>query len=61
MSNLSLGEMFYEKEIYVKQLQDEINTKKDIIIVDRSINDRQIWNDNRYKKNDTSEEFYKEY
>ncbi|UKI57568.1 MAG: AAA family ATPase [Clostridium sp.] len=34
----------------VKQLQDEINTKKDIIIVDRSINDRQIWNYIRYKK-----------
>lgn len=44
----------------VKQLQDEINTKKDIIIVDRSINDRQIWNYIRYKKNDMDIKMYNE-
>lgn len=44
----------------VKQLQDEINTKKDIIIVDRSINDRQIWNYIRYKKNDMDTKMYNE-
>ena len=44
----------------VKQLQDEINTNKDIIIVDRSINDRQIWNYIRYKKNDMDIKMYNE-
>ena len=44
----------------VKQLQDEINTNKDIIIVDRSINDRQIWNYIRYKKNDMDTKMYNE-
>ena len=44
----------------VKQLQDEINTNKDIIIVDRSINDRQIWNYIRYKKNDMDTKMYHE-
>ena len=44
----------------VKQLQDEINTNKDIIIVDRSLNDRQIWNYIRYKKNDMDTKMYNE-
>ena len=44
----------------VKQLQDEINTNKDIVIVDRSINDRQIWNYIRYKKNDMDTKMYNE-
>lgn len=44
----------------VKQLEDEINTNKDIIIVDRSINDRQIWNYIRYKKSDMDTKMYNE-
>ena len=40
MSNLSLGEMFYEKEIYVKILNDKIQHK---------IHDLQISLDNTNK------------
>ena len=41
-----------------KELLDALNTDKDIIIIDRSINDRQIWNYRRYIRGDMPEDKY---
>lgn len=41
-----------------KQLQASLNSDKDIILIDRSINDRQIWNYRRYVRGDMPEEQY---
>lgn len=41
-----------------KQLKNASLTSKDIIIIDRSINDRQIWNHRRLKKQDMSQATY---
>ena len=44
-------------EVY-KQLQKSLESDKDIILIDRSINDRQIWNYRRYARGDMPEEQY---
>ena len=43
-----------------KQLKEAIKKEKDIILIDRSINDRQIWNYRRYQKQDMTKEKYLE-
>lgn len=45
------------EEIY-KQLQNAILTKKDLILIDRSLNDRQIWNYRRLVRGDMPEDLY---
>ena len=45
------------EEIY-KQLQNAVLTKKDLILIDRSLNDRQIWNYRRFARGDMPEEQY---
>ena len=45
------------EEIY-KQLQNAVLTKKDLILIDRSLNDRQIWNYRRLVRGDMSEDLY---
>lgn len=42
------------------QLEKALNSNKEIIIIDRSINDRQIWNYRRYIRGDMPEELYLE-
>ena len=42
----------------LKQLQDVINQESDIIMIDRSLNDRMIWNHGRMIENDMTEEQY---
>ncbi len=44
-------------EIY-KQLQNAVLTKKDLILIDRSLNDRQIWNYRRLVRGDMPEDLY---
>lgn len=41
-----------------KQLQESLKSDKDVILIDRSINDRQIWNYRRYARGDMSEKQY---
>jgi len=41
-----------------KQLLETINKDLDIILIDRSINDRLVWNFRRYKRGDMSKEKY---
>lgn len=41
-----------------KELLAALNTDKDIILIDRSINDRQIWNYRRYIRGDMPEDKY---
>lgn len=48
-------------EIVYQQLKEEIGKNKDIILIDRSINDRQIWNYKRYKSGDIVNKCYMEY
>ena len=43
-----------------KQLEQAITTNKDIILIDRSINDRQIWNHRKYQNQDMTKEKYLE-
>ncbi len=45
------------EEVY-KQLNFAINSGNEIVLIDRSINDRQIWNYRSYAKGDISEEEY---
>ena len=45
----------------LKQLEESIERKPDIIIIDRSLFDRLIWVDRLYLKNGMSEEEYNEY
>ena len=45
----------------LKQLEESIERKPDIIIIDRSLFDRLIWVDRLYLKNGMSEEEYSEY
>lgn len=40
------------------QLQEALTWNKDIILIDRSLNDRQIWNDQRYQKGEMKPEVY---
>ena len=51
-SNIAILEKVY------KQLQDALNLNKDIILIDRTINDRQIWNYRRYITGDMPGEQY---
>ena len=45
-------------EEVTRQLEEVINSDKEIILIDRSINDRQIWNYRRYIRDDMLEELY---
>ncbi len=45
-------------EVCLKQLKDSVKEDKDIILIDRSINDRQIWNYRGYKRGNIPEENY---
>jgi len=42
-----------------KQLREAIAKKDDIILIDRSLNDRAIWNYRRFARNDMTEEQYR--
>ncbi len=59
LKGMSLGDsnIIILDEVY-KQLQDALKLDKDIILIDRSINDRQIWNYRRYKNGEMSGEQY---
>ncbi len=41
-----------------KQLQNAILTKKDLILIDRSLNDRQIWNYRRFVRGEMPKDLY---
>ena len=47
-------------EEVTRQLEEALNSDKEIILIDRSINDRQIWNYRRYIRGDMPEESYQE-
>lgn len=47
-------------EEVTKQLEEATRSEKEIILIDRSINDRQIWNYRRYIYGNMSEELYLE-
>ena len=47
-------------EEVTRQLEEALNSDKEIILIDRSINDRQIWNYRRYIHGDMPEELYQE-
>ncbi len=47
-------------EEVTRQLEEALNSDKEIILIDRSINDRQIWNYRRYIRGDMPEEPYQE-
>lgn len=51
------GNIAILEEIY-KQLQIALSSSKEIILIDRSINDRQIWNYRRFIRGDMEEEQY---
>lgn len=55
--SLGDGNIAIIDEVY-KQLQESLKSDKDIILIDRSINDRQIWNYIRYIRGDMPEEQY---
>lgn len=47
-------------EEVTRQLEEALNSDKEIILIDRSINDRQIWNYTRYTRGEMPEEIYQE-
>lgn len=47
-------------EEVTRQLEEVFNSNKEIILIDRSINDRQIWNYRRYIRDDMPENLYYE-
>lgn len=47
-------------EEVTKQLKNVLDSDQEIILIDRSINDRQIWNYRRYSKGDMPKEKYQE-
>lgn len=51
-TNIAIVEAVYE------QLQEASGSKKEIVLIDRSINDRQIWNYQRYLSKDIEEATY---
>lgn len=59
LKGMSLGDsnIIILEEVY-KQLQDALELDKDIILIDRSINDRQIWNYRRYRNGEMPGEQY---
>lgn len=60
--NLSKGEIHLAvMERVYNQLMEALEMEKDIILIDRSINDRQIWNYRCYQKGYLSESQYNEY
>ena len=58
-NQMSLGDsnIAIIEEVY-RQLQDAISSGKEIILIDRSINDRQMWNYRRFIRGDMLEEQY---
>ena len=58
---MSLGDSNFAilEEVY-RQLQNAISSGKEIILIDRSINDRQIWNYRRFIRGDMPEAQYLE-
>lgn len=59
LKGMSLGDsnIIILEKVY-KQLQDSLKLDKDIILIDRSINDRQIWNYRRYRTGEMPGEQY---
>lgn len=55
--NLGDGNIAILEEVY-KQLKHILSQNKDIILIDRSINDRQIWNYRRFLRGDMSNDLY---
>lgn len=55
--SLGDGNIAIIDEVY-KQLQESLKSDKDIILIDRSLNDRQIWNYRRYARGDMPAEQY---
>lgn len=55
--SLSDGNLAIIEEVY-RQLQNAISSRNEIILIDRSINDRQMWNYERFIRGDMSEEQY---
>lgn len=53
-SNIAIIKCVYQ------QLMDSIKSGKEIILIDRSLNDRQIWNYRRYARGDMDESLYLE-
>lgn len=47
-------------EEVTRQLEETLDSDKEIILIDRSVNDRQIWNYRRYIQGDMPEELYLE-
>ena len=56
-TELSIRDIAIVEEVY-KQLLEALKSGKEIILIDRSINDRQIWNYRRYLRGEMSEEQY---
>ncbi len=50
-------DLIIPEEVY-KQLQGAISTNPDLILMDRSLNDRQIWNYRRFLRGDMAEDVY---
>lgn len=57
-TNLKWGYNIAIIEEVNKQLQEALLEDVDIILIDRSLNDRQIWNYRLYKKNGVADDFY---
>lgn len=59
LDQMSLGDsnIAIIEEVY-RQLQNAISSGKEIILIDRSINDRQMWNYRRFIRGDMPEEQY---
>lgn len=55
--SLGDGNIAIIEEVY-RQLQNAISSGKEIILIDRSINDRQMWNYRRFIRGNMSEEQY---
>lgn len=55
--NLGDGNIAILEEVY-KQLKQILSQNKDVILIDRSINDRQIWNYQRFLRGDMSNDLY---
>lgn len=55
--SLGDGNIAIIEEVY-RQLQNAISSGKQIVLIDRSINDRQMWNYRRFIRGDMPEEQY---
>ncbi len=47
------------EEVY-KELQESVDSDNEIVLIDRSINDRQVWNYRRYQRGDMSQDQYQD-